>query len=165
MLISAADLKWNPLEDGAMAEVVPERWNGPHVAVRLEQAFETLRASPSPPGPREFGGIWPAYLDEWTDLLARVGMAPTEAPPRRDRPTVEQITRMEAAVGWGPRYLRRWPRLIVAVQWMAMAHASGRDADWLERKSGVPAKLWRDRNWAGCARIADGLGADRVAVF
>jgi hypothetical protein len=164
MLIAAADLKWNPLEDGAMTEVLPERWNGPHVAVRLAQAFETLRATPAPLGPRAYGGIWPAYLSDWVDLLNRVGMAPTdEAPRQRDRPTVEQITRMEQAVGWGPRYLR--PPLIEAVQGMALARASGRDVEWLAKVLDTSAEMLQTRNWAGSEKIAAGLCRDRVAVF
>lgn len=72
---TVTDLKINALEgraeDDGGPEILPARWNVPHVFRRLVEAKRTLLAEPVQIGPAEFGGAWPDYEDEWAKEIAR----------------------------------------------------------------------------------------------
>jgi hypothetical protein len=159
------NLKYNPLEDGAIDDRPPAVWNGPHVGKRIADAFETLAAVPS----RQVGGnsgLWPAYPYEFEDLISQQEAERTTPNPlRRMVPTLEQITRMEMALCWPARYLHHWPDLMRAVNLLAQERSRGGDTSNLERRYGLDRNTWLQRHGAGCDRIARGLIRDRVMVF
>lgn len=203
-LLLTHDLKINALEGRAEQfgepEILPVRWNVPHVERRLIEAKRTLMADRSHIGPKEYGSAWPGYEDEWAkevaaaqavvgwiadqgekdrakvavqsigggwiDLLRMARHDSEEAAEAFPQPTLAEMTRMEKALGWPGRYLghghRRMGQLLVAVQEVTQAKASGKDAEWLDRNY---AGVWQGRCWAGCERIVWGLERDRVAVF
>jgi hypothetical protein len=170
-LIKADAIRFNPLEDAVMVEVLPSAWNGPHVSVRIADAFNTLSRLPSA-SRRTALGFWPAYEYSWQDTLAQLEQAAEEqARERRIRnrvritPDIAEVSRMERAIYWPAHYLGGMPMLARAVNSMAFAHAIGRDVTWLARKRGGDPNLWQRSHWAGCALIARGLGRDKVGVF
>jgi hypothetical protein len=177
VLIKADQIKFNPLEDGAIVEVLPARWTGSHVGVRISDAFNTLSRLPrartsSSYGPSSSSGFWPAYAYTWSDLLAQLEQAAEElqrehriANRVRIRPDVVEVSRMERALYWPAQYLGKEPPLVRAVNAVAFVRAMGRDITWLARKRGGAADLWQRKHWAGCELIARGLVRDRVGVF
>lgn len=179
ILIPRGDDAWNPLEDGAMSDIPPAKWNGPHVSKRMAEAFVTLKNIPARIGPRSFGRAWPEFEHDWADLMAqadtsgqrgRMGAEERERDSRvqnrtRNTPTIEQVTRMETVLEWVPRYLWDAPALIFATNALAYAHAFDRDADWLAKKHGGYPETWQARHWRGCEIVARGLVIDKVAVF
>jgi hypothetical protein len=167
----ADDLKFNPLEDAVMDDIVPVIWNGPHVGTRVAEAFETLMRLPRG-GARPSWGYWPAYRYEWEDMLAQLEQAEEEqARARRIQnrsrtsPDIKQVSRMERALYWPMHYLHHAPMLMRAVNAVAFAHALDRDVVWVARKRGGDPDLWQRKNWYGCELIARGLVRDKVGVF
>ena len=85
-----------------LADEPPDSWDGPHVALRLPQAFRTLQMIPARIRPAEYGSSMPRYTHDWADLLAQAA-AEAEAQEHRQRlknrarvmPTTADITRME----------------------------------------------------------------------
>jgi hypothetical protein len=59
---------WHPLSGVPAPEYVPDRWDSPHVGVRLVEALRTLRKIPMNGHPREFGNAWPKYAIEYSEL-------------------------------------------------------------------------------------------------
>jgi hypothetical protein len=170
-LIKAAEVRFNPLEDQVMAEVVPARWSGPHVGVRISDAFNTLSRLPSSSF-RTRLGFWPAYSYSWQDLLAQLEQAAEEQARERHianrvrvKPDITEVSQMERAIYWPMQYLAHEPLLVRAVNAMAFAHAIGRDVVWLARKRGGDPNLWQHGHWSGCELIARGLVRDKVGVF
>jgi len=170
-LIKADAIRFNPLEDAFMVEVLPSAWNGPHVSVRIADAFNTLSRLPSA-SRRTALGFWPAYEYSWQDTLAQLEQAAEEqarerriANRVRAKPDIVEVSRMERSICWPMEYLADQPLLARAVNAMAFAHALGRDVVWLARNRGGDPDLWQRGNWAGCALIAQGLVRDKVAVF
>lgn len=147
-LIKAEAIKFNPLEDEVLTEVVPAHWNGPHVGVRISDAFRTLSRLPSS-SVRTVFGYWPSYAHSWEDMLAQLEQAADEqarehriANRARLSPDITEVSRMERALAWPLHYLGALPLLARAVNAMAFAHATGRDATWLARRGG-DAALWQ----------------------
>ncbi len=164
-------LKFNPLEDGTMPEVVPTMWCGSHVGVRISEAFATLMRLPGGMRRASFG-YWPAYSHTWEDMLSQLEQAVEEQAREqriqnrsRSSPSIEDVSRMERALYWPMHYLGRVPLLVRAVNAMAFAHALERDCVWLARKRGGDPDLWQRKHWAGTELIARGLIRDKVAVF
>jgi hypothetical protein len=168
---SLADLKFNPLEDGELDDRPPAVWNGPHVGRRIADAFEALASIPSHMARKS--GLWPAYPYEFEDLLAQQEAEQRTPTSRRMQPTLEQITRMEAALCWPAHYLAKEPPLsMVAVNALARERARGGDASTLTRRRALPfiggtstARQWQILHDDGCDVIARGLIRDRVRVF
>jgi len=170
-LLKADEIKFNPLEDGHMVEVLPTRWHGAHVATRIADAFATLHHLPG--YQRRSGlGYWPSYAYSWEDMLAQLEQA-VEEQAREQRmqnrvrvtPDIAAISRMECALYWPMHYLAKQPLLVRAVNAMCFTLAIGRDVVWLARKRGGEPDLWQRKHWAGCALIASGLTRDKVGVF
>jgi len=161
-----------PLPDTNEREVVPDRWNGPHVGLRVMEAFRTLSCIPASKGPKMFGEAWPAYSYEWGDLMAQQEQDADEQRHHqkaqnqsKEMPSVEAVTRMERCLYWPAHYLWFECDLLFAVNRLASAYALDRDAEWVVRKFGGFADTWRAEHDKGCGRIAEGLILDRVAVF
>lgn len=170
-LIKADEIKFNPLEDGAMDEVLPPLWNGSHVSTRIADAFNTLARLPSSSHRTAFG-YWPGYAYTWEDMLAQLEQAAEEqarerriANRVRTTPDIAEVSRMERAIYWPMHYLGHVPVLVRAVNALALAHAIGRDVVWVARKRGGDPDLWQRKNWAGCGLIALGLARDKIGVF
>lgn len=163
---------WNPLDGVPAPEYVPAEWNGPHVALRLADAWRILAKVPMPRfAPRSFGRMWPEFRIEWTDLLSMIGAGELEAMQRemnrvRVLPTANEISRMEQAIGWPMQYLDQ-PRecLIVNVVARMTATDGNLHREIRRRRYGGEAEEWTRANWRLCDRIADGLIKDRVMVF
>jgi len=162
-------LKFNPLEDGAMDDVAPSIWTGPHVGKRLAEAMRTLRLLPM----RTIAGYsaaWPAYCYEFEDLLAQQERDELEKTIRTQNrvrllPSYSDVTRMEAAIYWPAQYLTRSDWLLRAVNAVALAHAMDHDAGWVAARRGGFADTWRANHDRGCEVIASGLRGELVPVF
>jgi hypothetical protein len=153
-------------------EELPTTWTGPHVALRLTEAFITVLKMPN----RDRGclGIrsaWPAYMHEFEDLLAQQAQGELERTQEaqnrvRIPPTSAEIAAMEKALSWPATHLSvEHPDLLVAVNMLALAYALGLDAGWVSKKRGGFADTWRQRYDEGCCIIAAALIKARVTVF
>lgn len=168
-------LRFNPLDDPPDFDLLdlPQKWTGEHCALRLCEGFKTLRQLPMKRGaPAEFGNAWPAYSYEWQDLLAQAegeaeALRATQREQNRVRipPSLREVTRCEAVIGWGAHYLAALEDLCKATNMVAIAHSLGRDAGWVAVKRGGYADTWRHRHDKGCSIIAAGLIKDRISVF
>jgi hypothetical protein len=152
------------------SETLPSAWNGPHVGMRIAEAFATLKQMPL--GDRiGMRSVWPRHIYEWEDLLAQQEQGElerTQAEQNRTRiaPSATEIANMENASHWPARYLSQLhPQLCEAVNAVAMAYSLGLDSRWVTRKRGGYADTWRDRHDRGCEIIAAGLQRDCVPVF
>jgi hypothetical protein len=166
-------LQFDPLDNPSDFEPLPPKWTGGHCALRLCEGFKTLRQLPIRGAPLGFkNSYWVAYSYEWQDLLAQAegeaeALKVTQRSQNRVRvqPSLQEVTRCEAVIGWSAQYLRAFDHLCEAVNIVALAHSLGRDAGWCTRKRGGYADTWRQRHDKGCAIIATGLIRDRVPVF
>jgi hypothetical protein len=165
--------EWHPLDDGPAPEYVPpSEWDGPHVGVRLCDAFKTLSMMPNRGASTKLApGFWPTYQYEWEDLLAQRGadVATQEDDARsrnraRVQPSAQEISRMEAAISWPGRYI---PEVDTAriVQHVALARSRDLDMSYVARKMRVGAEQVRVGNGLGLAAIAFGLRGNGVHVF
>jgi hypothetical protein len=163
---------WHPLDQHEAPELVPAQWTGPHVALRLADAWRVLSKMPwRSPFPRAFGRAWPSYRVEWTDWLAMLGGGELEAMQReanrsRVLPTAKEISQMEQAIGWPMEHLRE-PRHVLVVNVCARINSIDGDLDReiKRRHYGGEAEQWRRLNWTLCDTIADALIGDRIMVF
>jgi hypothetical protein len=163
----------HPLDDGGQAEYIPPpAWDGPHVGVRLCDAFKTLAMMPVRGGrPKLAPGFWPEYSYEWEDLLAqRQADTATQEDDARSRnrarvqPSAQDISRMEAAISWPGRYIPEIETVRI-VQLVALARSRDLDMSYVARKMRVGAEHVRVGNGLGLAAIALGLRCDGVHVF
>jgi hypothetical protein len=162
---------WHPLDNVPAPEYIPPCWIGPHVGLRLVDAFKTLSRMP-PPRVNMQSGIWPRYRHDWEDLLAQVqGDADVKAEDARAQnrarllPTAEDISRMERAIVWPGRYLGTRPRIARLVQRVAMFRARDFDLDTIAKRMRRPPELIRYCNRSGLEGIATGLRRDAAIVF
>jgi len=154
---------FDPLDDA------PGVWSGLHVGRRLTEAMRTLRMLPLGLS-SGYGSTWPPYCYEWDDLVAQEQTAELERTQKlqnrtRVLPGIVEIGRMEIAICWPAEFLRPRFEIIVAVNWVAMAHSLDRDAGWVAVKRGGYADTWRQRHDVGCEIIARGLREQLVPVF
>lgn len=102
---------WSPLDGVPAPEYVPVQWTGPHVGLRLADAWRVLSRMPwRSPYPRSYGRWWPSYRVEFTDVLAMIetdGLEDMQREQNRVRvlPSARAITQMEAAISWPMDYL------------------------------------------------------------
>jgi hypothetical protein len=163
---------WSPLDGVAAPEFIPLEWTGPHVALRLTDAWRVLGKMPwRSPYPRAFGRWWPSYRVEWTDLLSMIGAGELEAMQRdanrvRLLPSAKEISQMEAAICWPLQYLSE-PRHVLITN--VCARVASFDGDLAReirrRKYGGEAEQWQQMNWTLCDNIADRLIEQKVMVF
>jgi hypothetical protein len=151
---------------------VPPVWIGPHVGLRLVEAFKTLALLPVANGPRAFGNHWPHYKTEWEDLLAREQAEITDKQARaaqanraRLAPSCQDISRMEAALVWPGRYLHGRPIMMRVVGSVAMMRARGIEGEHIAKRLHKRAEKVRAMNRDGLDAIAAALRRDGVAVF
>jgi hypothetical protein len=163
---------WHPLDGVAAPELVPAQWNGPHVGLRLADAWRVLSRMPwRSPYPRAFGRWWPPYRVEWTDLLAMLGAGELEALQReanrtRVLPSAKEISQMEQAIGWPMDYLGEARHVLIVNVCARVSSFEGDLAREIRRRNyGGDAEAWRQQHWQFCDSIADQLIADRVMVF
>jgi hypothetical protein len=164
--------EWHPLDGGPAPEYIPPEWDGPHVGVRLCDAFKTLAMMPTRGVSTKLApGFWPEYHYEWEDLLAQktadVATQEDDARSRnraRAQPSAQEISRMEAAISWPGRYI---PEVETAriVQHVALARSRDLDKSYVARKMRVGAEHVRVGNGLGLAAIAFGLRHNGVHVF
>jgi hypothetical protein len=161
---------WHPLDGTPAPEYVPEHWTGPHVGLRLVQAFKTLANMPDP-GSGSSHGFWPVYFYEWDDLLAqeeRDAQSKTDAASALNRakikPSAQDVSRMEQAISWPGRYCLSVPCARI-VQRVAFYRSRDVDMHQLARRMKQEAKSLRKRNRVGLDIIAAGLRRDKVRVF
>jgi hypothetical protein len=164
--------EWSPLDGVPAPEFVPPQWNGPHVQLRLADAWVILAKMPwRSPYPRTFGRTWPSYKLEWFDLLAIVGGGELEAVHReanrtRILPSAKQISQMEQAIVWPLQYLKEALHVLVVNTCARVASFDGDLAEEIKRRRyDGDAESWQQLNWKLCNTIADGLITDRVVVF
>jgi hypothetical protein len=163
--------EWHPLDGVPAPEYVPQDWDGPHVGLRMMEAFKTLARLPNS-GVGQKSSAWPEYRHEWEDLLAQQG---ADADVREDAaraqnrarlmPTAEDVSRMEKVIGWPARYLHEKPRIARLVQRAAYFRARDLSLDIIARRlRRSPAMLRRD-NQVALDSIASGLRCDGEPVF
>ncbi len=112
---------------------------------------------------------------EWIDIVAKEhewlndpGQAREAAQQwarTRHRCTPEEVSRMEAALSWAPRYLITRPLVMRVVQNVARFRSIGYESDKIAHKLHKPLATVRRINRAGLDAIAAGLRRDDVAVF
>jgi hypothetical protein len=166
---------WHPLSGHQAPEWTPDVWIGAHAGLRLTEAFKTLASMPTANGPRFQSGGWPSHPMEWIDIVAKEhewlndpGQAREAAQQwarTRHRITPEEVSRMEAALSWAPRYLNQRPLVMRLVQQVAWSRARGIETDKIAHRLHKPAVTVRRINRAGLDAIAAGLRRDDVAVF
>lgn len=165
--------EWHPLDGTPAPEYVPEQWDGPHVGLRLVEAFKTLANTPDR-GSRldSASGFWPETWPEFQDLLAQEGQQDVKqetvekANRARVCPSTQEITRMEMALCWPAEHLSGDdPELARIVQRVAFYRSLEMDMGYVARRMRVHAKLLRDRNRTALDLIASGLRRCSVPVF
>jgi hypothetical protein len=167
---------WCPL-DSPSPYVSPEGWDAPHVQHRFAEAIGTLLKLPLGRfWPADIRNCWPAYYDEWADLLAQLsdgadGIEQTWKRRNRVRvmPSAREISVMERALGWPGRHLRCHLELARALNICALAQARElpvEDVVKRGRHAGVRSPTeWHRLALEAADRIAVGLQVDRIAVF
>jgi hypothetical protein len=165
---------WHPLDGVPAPEHIPPFWIGPHVGLRLVEAFKTLSRMPMTGRISTRSGMWPQYRHDWEDWLAQAtadkGAQEQDAREQnraRLQPTAEDISRMERAIVWPARYLSHHPgdERAQIVQRVAAYRARGIDNDVLVRKLKRPPAFIRSCNRNGLDAIAAGLRRDKAPVF
>jgi hypothetical protein len=158
------DDEWHPLEDdGPAPEYVPPARAGPHVGLRLTDAFRTLSQLPNRGASTKLTpGFWPEYYYKWEDLLAqKIADVATQEDDARSRnrarvqPSAREITRMETAISWPGRYITE-PDIARIVQRVALARSRDLDMSYVADKMRVGAEHVRVGNGLGLAAIAFG---------
>jgi hypothetical protein len=163
--------EWHPLDQVPAPEYVPPNWIGPHVGLRMVEAYKTLSRLPNA-GMVTKSGVWPAYIHDWADMLAQQGAdvdmrESVAAAQNRARlmPSATDISRMEKVIRWPARYLGDNPRIARLVQRAALFRARDMSLDAIaHRWRRSPAAVRKD-NRNGLDIIAAGLHRDREPVF
>jgi hypothetical protein len=167
---------WCPL-DSPSPYVAPERWDSPHVQHRFAEAIGTLLKLPLGRwGPSKIRNCWPAYYDEWADLIAQLGDGADgieQTWKRRNRfrilPSAHEISAMERALAWPGRHLRHHLELARSLNICALAQARRLPVEEVVRRGkhvGVRSPTeWHRLALEAAHRIAVGLQVDRIAVF
>jgi hypothetical protein len=167
------DDEWHPLEDdGPAPEYVPPARAGPHVGLRLTDAFRTLSQLPNRGASTKLTpGFWPEYYYKWEDLLAqKIADVATQEDDARSRnrarvqPSAREITRMETAISWPGRYITE-PDIARIVQRVALARSRELDMSYVAGKMRVGAEHVRVGNGLGLAAIAFGLRGNGCMCF
>lgn len=161
---------WSPLDGVDAPEYIPEFWIGPHVGLRMIEAFKTLACLPSGHRGRTASGYWPEYWPEWEDLLAREqsdAQLKEEQARAQNRvrmaPSAQDISRMEIVISWSGTYLA--PADARLVQRVALLRSQDREIEVIAHRLRRSPRELRRTNRVGLDRIADGLRLARVAVF
>jgi hypothetical protein len=168
----AIDDSWHPLSGHKAPEYVPPFWIGPHVGLRLVEAFRTLQNMPINGVPSGFVNSWPEYRYSWTDELAQAGadqeQQQSEAKARnytKINPSAQAIARMEQAIVWPARYLAGVPQLLRTVGPGVIAKSRNRPLTYAAERLRMPARLFRRWYHEGLDLIAEGLRRNAVGVF
>jgi hypothetical protein len=163
---------WHPLDAVPAPEYVPPSWIGPHVGLRLVEAFKTLATLPVMNGPQRPHNTWPWFKPQWEDLLAQQEAAAEDEQLRADAfnrarlaPTAIEVGRMEAALVWPAHYLQSRPLIMRMVGSVAVMRARGLESDLIARKLKRRPVAVRSMNRTGLDLIAAGLRRDQVPVF
>lgn len=162
-------LDWSPLDGLPMPDYVPDFWTGPHVGLRLVEAFKCL-ANLSMRGGGGSGGCWPHYCHDWADLLAQNESDDSEKDQRirqqnraRIAPSAQEISRMETAISWAGRYLPQGDARLV--QQVAFMRSQDREFEHIAMRLRRSPRELRETNRIGLDRIAAGLRLDDEPVF
>jgi hypothetical protein len=163
--------QWHPLDGGPAPEYIPPLWDGPHVGLRLCEAFKTLAALPGGISLGGASGYWPEYTHDWNDLIAQEESdaqlkeeKATAHNRARVRPSAQEISRMEMAICWPGRYVPISSYAQI-VQRVALYRSRDLDLQYAARRIRIGEKQMRARNRAGLDMIAAGLRRDAVRVF
>lgn len=163
---------WSPLDDQPMPEYIPLQWTGPHVQLRLIDAWKILSKMPwRSPFPRAFGRWWPQYKVEFEDLLCMLGAGELESMQReanrvRLLPSAKEISQMERAIGWPMQYLTEPRHVLITNVCARVASFDGDlEREIKRRRYDGDAETWRQIHWTLCDAMADRLIVDRVMVF
>jgi hypothetical protein len=163
--------------DSPSPYVPPDKWDAPHVQHRFAEAIGTLLKLPLGRwGPSKIRNCWPAYYDEWADLIAQLGDGADgieQTWKRRNRvrimPSANEISAMERALGWPSRHLRHHLELARALNICGLAQAHELPVEDVVKRgkhAGVRSPTdWHRLALKGAHRIAVGLQVDRIAVF
>jgi len=174
MTIPPAELLkgWHPLDGMPAPEVIPDRWDGPHLGLRLVEALRVLRRMPMSGTPREFGNAWPSYGIEFADASSFADDPLWKADQAaafnriRPRPSAIEIAHMEAAIAWPARYLKEFPQLLRTVGVVALVRSFHKDVEFAARRRlWMPPRVVRRWNREGLDLIAAGLRCDGVTIF
>jgi hypothetical protein len=120
---------------------------------------------------------WPAYYDEWADLLAQFGDGADAIEQTwrkrnhvRTLPSAKEISAMDRTLEWPGQYLRREPvHLVYALNAVGLARAREvelKDIIRRGKRAGVnsPA-VWQQLALEAAGTIARGLRVDQIPVF
>ena len=146
---------------------LPATWTGPHVGLRLAEAFAILKWTPTGGDSRRMSlrTSCPPYIHEFEDRVAQQELEGEIEGRAQLQFSAREIANADKALVWPLTYLRQHPELCVAVNAVARAYSVGLDAGAVAKERGGCGEVWRERHDLGCERIAAGLIADRVVVF
>lgn len=154
---------WNPLDGPPPPEYIPDDWDGPHVGMRLTQAFKTLGALP---GGKSGGklGFWPEMFGEMEEP-ADLPDPLTTASRTKQKPSARDISRMEEAIGWPGAHLAHDLELARTVQRVAFYKAMELDMATVAQRMRHHPKQLRASNRSGLDQIATALRRARLPIF
>ena len=155
----------HPFRQELEAKYVPDNWTDAHVMARMIEAAKVCRAMPMQNiSPAEGAGFWPRYPYEWEDLLAQEENVDLDPLPERYRPSAEEISKMNEAIGWPLKYLFELPHYAKAATSFAMGKACGMAERRIAKREGMSRHTLRSRAMLSYGRIAAGLNKDQVTV-
>jgi hypothetical protein len=151
---------------------LPERWNVVHVMDRITEAYEVLARLPVTVRPKGYGSAMPEVVRpqmsnmEWIEKYRSGDLAEEEEAKNRvqRRPSSAQITRMEQAFQWTPRYLADKPEVSKAVGLGAQWEAIRADLARRCKARGISPRTFFRRRTHGITIITMGLIRDKVLV-
>ena len=163
--------KVNNLEgwDAFLADRVPDTWTPEHVLKRILEAFETLAKLPPDRGPRVPGNSWPQHVYDWADRLAQEELSEREKLQRRqdrnrtrERPTSEDLRRMDIVLGWLSDLAWIDAGLCRAVQRWARLRSTGRSVKGWCGKTGLSFQVFYRQRDKGVLAIIARIGGSAV---
>ncbi len=148
---------------------VPLQWNVVHVMDRITEAYEVLARLPVTMRPKGYGSAMPAYTHDRFDHNAQMETGEfIEALEQQNRVRLPaspaQITRMNQAFQWTPRYLADKPEVSKAVGLGAQWEAVGADLARRCKARGISPRTFFRRRTHGITIITMGLIRDKVPV-
>lgn len=144
----------------------PDGWSPDLVSERLVMAVKLCARTVSRPGPSASAAPWPAYAQEWGDLLAQIETNELGKGGNRVRlgATSRQITLMEEAIRWPGLYLSGWPGPLRCLNMFLFAKAHRVKFNSVCKRKGIPLSTAKHGRAKAISIIAQGLQNDGIEV-
>ena len=117
---------------------LPATWTPEHVGARMIEAFEVLSKIPERVGPASPANAWPAYMQEFHDLVG----VKVEGSRAKIRATSAELSRLYEAFMWPVAFLTDMPLQADALSLWAFCKAGDRSiAEILARRMKQARKM------------------------